>query len=105
MKAHPSVEVVSANQYVGTDVEEAYKRTELILSTPSHQLLRLPLAGLTRRVGSRPEGVPTGPATITASALSLQQPEDGPSRHGKVLRCESLSPRTTPGSPKSSSSP
>jgi len=33
MKAHPSVEVVSANQYVGTDVEEAYKRTESILST------------------------------------------------------------------------
>lgn len=33
MKAHPSVEVVSSNQYVGTDVEEAYKRTESILST------------------------------------------------------------------------
>jgi ribose transport system substrate-binding protein len=33
MKAHPSVEIVSANQYVGTDVEEAYKRTESILST------------------------------------------------------------------------
>src|SRR3954470_4944082 len=32
MRAHPSVEVVSANQYVGTDVEEAYKRTESILS-------------------------------------------------------------------------
>src|SRR3954453_14477977 len=33
LKAHPSVEIVSANQYVGTDVEEAYKRTESILST------------------------------------------------------------------------
>jgi len=33
MKAHSTVEVVSANQYVGTDVEEAYKRTESILST------------------------------------------------------------------------
>jgi ribose transport system substrate-binding protein len=33
MKAHPSVVVASANQYVGTDVEEAYKRTESILST------------------------------------------------------------------------
>jgi ribose transport system substrate-binding protein len=33
MKAHPSIEVASANQYVGTDVEEAYKRTESILST------------------------------------------------------------------------
>ncbi len=33
MKAHPTVEVVSANQYVGTDVEEAYKRTESILSS------------------------------------------------------------------------
>jgi ribose transport system substrate-binding protein len=32
MKAHPAVQVVSANQYVGTDVEEAYKRTESILS-------------------------------------------------------------------------
>ncbi len=33
MKTHPSVEVVSSNQYVGTDVEEAYKRTESILSS------------------------------------------------------------------------
>jgi ribose transport system substrate-binding protein len=33
MKAHPTVEVISSNQYVGTDVEEAYKRTESILST------------------------------------------------------------------------
>ncbi len=33
MKAHPTVQVVSENQYVGTDVEEAYKRTESILST------------------------------------------------------------------------
>jgi ribose transport system substrate-binding protein len=33
MAAHPGVEVVSANQYVGTDVEGAYKRTESILST------------------------------------------------------------------------
>jgi len=33
MKAHPTVQVVSANQYVGTDVEEAYKRTESILSS------------------------------------------------------------------------
>ena len=33
MKAHPAVQVVSANQYVGTDVEEAYKRTESILSS------------------------------------------------------------------------
>jgi ribose transport system substrate-binding protein len=33
MKAHPTVEVVSSNQYVGTDVEEAYKRTESILTT------------------------------------------------------------------------
>jgi ribose transport system substrate-binding protein len=32
MKAHPTVQVASANQYVGTDVEEAYKRTESILS-------------------------------------------------------------------------
>ena len=32
MKAHPTVQVVSSNQYVGTDVEEAYKRTESILS-------------------------------------------------------------------------
>lgn len=33
VKAHPTVEIVSSNQYVGTDVEEAYKRTESILST------------------------------------------------------------------------
>lgn len=33
MAAHPGVEVVSSNQYVGTDVEGAYKRTESILST------------------------------------------------------------------------
>ena len=33
MKANPAIEVVSSNQYVGTDVEEAYKRTESILST------------------------------------------------------------------------
>ena len=33
MKAHPTVQVVSASQYVGTDVEEAYKRTESILSS------------------------------------------------------------------------
>jgi ribose transport system substrate-binding protein len=33
MKTHPTIEVVSSNQYVGTDVEEAYKRTESILST------------------------------------------------------------------------
>ena len=33
MKAHPTVEIVSSNQFVGTDVEEAYKRTESILST------------------------------------------------------------------------
>jgi ribose transport system substrate-binding protein len=33
MKAHPAVQVVSSNQYVGTDVEEAYKRTESILSS------------------------------------------------------------------------
>ena len=32
MKANPGVKVVSSNQYVGTDVEEAYKRTESILS-------------------------------------------------------------------------
>jgi len=32
MKANPNVQVVSSNQYVGTDVEEAYKRTESILS-------------------------------------------------------------------------
>jgi len=33
MKTHPTIEVVSSNQYVGTDVEEAYKRTESILSS------------------------------------------------------------------------
>jgi ribose transport system substrate-binding protein len=33
MKAHPSVQIISSNQYVGTDVEEAYKRTESILSS------------------------------------------------------------------------
>lgn len=33
MKANPNVQVVSSHQYVGTDVEEAYKRTESILST------------------------------------------------------------------------
>jgi ribose transport system substrate-binding protein len=33
MKANPNVQVVSSNQYVGTDVEEAYKRTESILSS------------------------------------------------------------------------
>src|SRR6478672_2628346 len=33
MKANPTVQIVSSNQYVGTDVEEAYKRTESILST------------------------------------------------------------------------
>jgi ribose transport system substrate-binding protein len=33
MAAHPGVEVVSSNQYVGTDVEGAYKRTESILSS------------------------------------------------------------------------
>ena len=32
MKAHPSIEVVSSNQYVGADVEGAYKKTESILS-------------------------------------------------------------------------
>jgi ribose transport system substrate-binding protein len=32
MKTNPSVKVISSNQYVGTDVEEAYKRTESILS-------------------------------------------------------------------------
>lgn len=31
MKAHPGIEVVSSNQYVGADVEGAYKRTESIL--------------------------------------------------------------------------
>jgi ribose transport system substrate-binding protein len=33
MAAHPGVEVVCSNQYVGTDVEGAYKRTESILSS------------------------------------------------------------------------
>ena len=33
MKAHPEIEVVSSNQYVGADVEGAYKRAESILST------------------------------------------------------------------------
>jgi ribose transport system substrate-binding protein len=33
MKAHPKIEVVSSNQYVGADVEGAYKRAESILST------------------------------------------------------------------------
>jgi ribose transport system substrate-binding protein len=33
MKAHPGVEVVSSNQYVGADVEGAYKRAESILSS------------------------------------------------------------------------
>ncbi len=32
MKAHPNVKVVSSNQYVGADVEGAYKKTESILS-------------------------------------------------------------------------
>jgi len=32
MKTNPNVQIVSSNQYVGTDVEEAYKRTESILS-------------------------------------------------------------------------
>jgi len=33
MKTHPKIEVVSSNQYVGADVEGAYKRAESILST------------------------------------------------------------------------
>lgn len=33
MKAHADIEVVSSNQYVGADVEGAYKRAESILST------------------------------------------------------------------------
>ena len=33
VKAHPTVQIVSSNQFVGTDVEEAYKRTESILSS------------------------------------------------------------------------
>ena len=32
MKAHPSIEVVSSNQYGGADVEGAYKKTEALLS-------------------------------------------------------------------------
>ena len=32
LKAHPQIEIVSSNQYVGADVEGAYKRTEAILS-------------------------------------------------------------------------
>jgi ribose transport system substrate-binding protein len=32
MKAHPGIQVVSSNQYVGADVEGAYKRIESILS-------------------------------------------------------------------------
>jgi ribose transport system substrate-binding protein len=32
MKAHPSIQVISSNQYVGADVEGAYKKTESILS-------------------------------------------------------------------------
>jgi ribose transport system substrate-binding protein len=32
MKAHPSIQVLSSNQYVGADVEGAYKKTESILS-------------------------------------------------------------------------
>ena len=33
VKAHPTVQIISSNQFVGTDVEEAYKRTESILSS------------------------------------------------------------------------
>jgi ribose transport system substrate-binding protein len=33
MKANPGIEVVSSNQYVGADVEGAYKRIEAILNT------------------------------------------------------------------------
>ena len=33
MKANANVKVISSNQYVGTDVEDAYKRTESILSS------------------------------------------------------------------------
>jgi ribose transport system substrate-binding protein len=33
MKAHTGIQVVSSNQYVGADVEGAYKRAESILST------------------------------------------------------------------------
>jgi ribose transport system substrate-binding protein len=32
MKAHPGIQVISANRYVGADVEEAYKRIEALLS-------------------------------------------------------------------------
>ncbi len=32
MKAHPEMQVISSNQYVGADVEGAYKKTESILS-------------------------------------------------------------------------
>jgi ribose transport system substrate-binding protein len=32
MKAHPAIQVLSSNQYVGADVEGAYKKTESILS-------------------------------------------------------------------------
>jgi ribose transport system substrate-binding protein len=32
MKAHPTVQVISSNQYVGADVEGAYKKTESILN-------------------------------------------------------------------------
>ena len=33
MKANPGIEVVSANQYGGADVEGAYKKAESLLST------------------------------------------------------------------------
>ncbi|MEO8522149.1 MAG: substrate-binding domain-containing protein [Acidobacteriota bacterium] len=33
MKAHPEIQVISSNQYVGADVEGAYKKTESILSS------------------------------------------------------------------------
>ena len=32
MKAHPGIQVISSNRYVGADVEEAYKRIEALLS-------------------------------------------------------------------------
>src|SRR6185295_11556098 len=32
MKTHPGIQVVRSDQYVGTDVEEAYKKVESILS-------------------------------------------------------------------------
>jgi ribose transport system substrate-binding protein len=41
LTAHPSIELVSANQYVGADVEGAYKRIEALLSQhvgPDRQL-------------------------------------------------------------------